>query len=239
MTFRIIAFAFFVVTTSHNLVAQYFQQDVAYEINASIDTNHLITATCDIAYTNNSNQTLDTIYIHLWANAFQDRLSQYSEQALRLGNLDYYFADDRELGGYEGLTVRMNGSPMQLYSKDGNKDVVYFLPPKGITPNTQLELACAYQLQLPRKFSRLGWKTYDQFLTYWYPSIATYDDRGWHPMPYLDMGETYMEVANYKVILDGGFEHLISSTPATKHLRFDDQRKCTTHRGHVKRSSKS
>lgn len=216
MTFRIIAFAFFVVTTSHNLVAQYFQQDVAYEINASIDTNHLITATCDIAYTNNSNQTLDTIYIHLWANAFQDRLSQYSEQALRLGNLDYYFADDRELGGYEGLTVRMNGSPMQLYSKDGNKDVVYFLPPKGITPNTQLELACAYQLQLPRKFSRLGWKTYDQFLTYWYPSIATYDDRGWHPMPYLDMGETYMEVANYKVILDGGFEHLISSTPATK-----------------------
>jgi hypothetical protein len=36
-------------------------------------------------------------------------------------------------------------------------------------------------------------------VTQWYPKPAVYDNRGWHPMPYLDQGEFYSEYGNFDV----------------------------------------
>ena len=57
------------------LKAQYFQQTIAYDISASQDTsNHTIDGICNINYTNNAPEKLDTIFLHLWANAFSDNM---------------------------------------------------------------------------------------------------------------------------------------------------------------------
>ncbi|MGK0313799.1 MAG: hypothetical protein ACI86M_000008 [Saprospiraceae bacterium] len=193
--------------------AQYFQQDVVFEINASLDSNHMIIATTDITYTNNSSNTLDTFFIHLWANAFSDKLSAFSDQAIRTGNLDFYFASNEELGGYRDLSIGVGSKKMDLYSWENNKDVVYFMLPKSLTPGESITLNTSYELKLPKKFSRMGWKTYDDFLMYWYPTPAVYDQSGWHPMPYLSMGEFYTEVADFKINFETSEENIISSVP--------------------------
>lgn len=195
--------------------AQYFQQDVAFEINASLDSNHIIIATTNITYTNNSPNTLDTFFIHLWANAFSDKLSAFSDQAIRTGNLDFYFASDEELGGYRDVSIGIGSNKMQLYSWKKNKDVVYFMLPKSLAPGESITINTSYELKLPRKFSRMGWKTYDDYLMYWYPTPAVYDQAGWHPMPYLSMGEFYTEIADYKINLKTSEDNIISSVPFT------------------------
>jgi len=208
----------FILLSSLSLTtsAQYFQQQVSYEINAAIDTNHVISGSCDITYTNNSTKSLDTLFVHLYANAFSDKLSKYSEQTLRLGRLDFYFSDDEEMGGYEDLTVQLNDKTVQLYAWQGNKDVVYIIPGKSIAPGETIELATSYKLQLPRKFSRFGWLTNDHYLMYWYPVMAQFDGDGWHPTPYQEIGETYQNTADYQVNLVTDHPHLISSGPWTK-----------------------
>lgn len=198
------------------LSGQYFQQKIAYDINASIDSNHLISATCDISYTNQSSSELDTIFLHLWQNAFKDRLSAFSEQMIRIGDLNFYYANDDELGGYNNLIVSMDGIKMELYSWQRNKDVVYFLPSKPLKPEQSVTIETSYDLQLPRKMSRTGWTTYDEYLMYWHPTPAVYDTKGWHPMPYLAMGESYTEVANYNIELTTDSESIIASSPFTK-----------------------
>ncbi|MFT4535559.1 MAG: hypothetical protein ACJA1A_001506 [Saprospiraceae bacterium] len=198
---------------SVNAKAQYFQQDVAFEINASLDSNHIIIATTDISYTNNSQNIIDTFFIHLWANAFSDKLSAFSEQTIRTGNLDFYFASDEELGGYRNLSIRIGSKKMALYSWESNKDVIYFMLPKALSQGESVTINTSYELTLPRNFSRMGWKTYDDYLMYWYPTPAVYDQAGWHPMPYLSMGEFYTEVADYKINLETSEKNIISSVP--------------------------
>lgn len=193
---------------------QYFQQDVAYKINAIIDSSHQITGTCDISYTNNSKETLDTFFIHLWMNAFSDKLSAFSEQAIKTGQLDFYFAKDEQLGGYSNLKVAIGSKRMELYSWKKNKDVVYFILPKSIEPGKSLTINTSYDLKLPKNFSRTGYKKHDQYLMYWYPTPAVYDQSGWHPMPYLSMGEFYTEVADFDIELETTSENIISSVPA-------------------------
>ena len=195
--------------------AQYFQQDVAFEINASLDSNHMIIATTDITYTNNSPNVIDSFFIHLWANAFSDKLSAFSEQAIRTGNLDFYFAADEELGGYRDLSIGVGSKKMELYSWETNKDVVYFMLPKSLSPGESITINTSYELKLPRNFSRMGWKTYDDYLMYWYPTPAVYDQAGWHPMPYLSMGEFYTEIADFKINLETSENNIISSVPFT------------------------
>jgi hypothetical protein len=78
--------------------SDYWQQHVEYKINAQLVTsNHIIKAECRIQYFNNSPDTLDRIYFHLWANAFSNKTSSFADQALKMGMTDYYFADDSEL----------------------------------------------------------------------------------------------------------------------------------------------
>ena len=121
----LVVLIFFCSAISSEVLCQYFQQNVSYNISASQDTtNHTISATCDISYTNNSPSELDTIFLHLWANAFSDKLSAYSNQALRMGRLEFYFADEDEMGGYHDLEVNVDGKKMTLYSWKGNSDVV-------------------------------------------------------------------------------------------------------------------
>lgn len=197
-----------------HLNAQYFQQKVSYDIEAIQDTtNHTIDATCNIEYTNNASNALDTIFLHLWANAFSDKLSAFSNQAIRTGNLDFYFAGEKEMGGYEDLQVRINGNKMTLYSWMGNTDVVYFLLPKSLESNQSTTIQTSYKLKLPEKISRMGYTSVDNYLMYWYPTPAVYDHDGWHPMPYLSMGETFSEIGDYQIAFKSPVESIIASTP--------------------------
>ena len=189
----------------------YIQQEVAFSIEASIDTNHLMSAVTEISYTHRGESELDTFYLHLWMNAFKDRLSAYSDQSIRIDDLDYYFAKQKFLGGYQGLSVYVDDKKVDVYAYDGHKDVTYFLPSKPIKKDQTIEIRCQYDLQLPKKFSRAGYTKDDVYLTYWYPTPAVYDANGWHPMPYLSMGETYTEIADYNIDIEIPNGNLVAS----------------------------
>ena len=63
---------------------EYFQQHVSYEIDVKLnDQDHTLSAFEKIKYTNNSPDSLDRIYMHLYPNAFQLGSVKYREY---LGN---------------------------------------------------------------------------------------------------------------------------------------------------------
>ena len=212
ITAIIISFSFGLSNVSF---AQYFQQDISYEIDAKQDTSsNVLTVKCDISYTNNSNSKLDTIFLHLWANAFSDKLSAFSDQTIRIGDLEFYFADEKEMGGYQDLEVNVRGQNITMYSWNGNTDVVYFLLPKPLDNGETLDIKTSYTLKLPKKMGRMGYTAYDNYLMYWHPTPAVYDMEGWHPMPYLRMGEMYNEVGDYKINFSSPLESIIASVPS-------------------------
>ncbi len=52
---------------------EYFQQDVTYDIDVTLnDSNKTLSAFEKITYKNNSRDTLNFIWFHLWPNAYKN-----------------------------------------------------------------------------------------------------------------------------------------------------------------------
>ena len=49
-------------------------------------------------------------------------------------------------------------------------------------------------------------------ITQWYPKPAVYDENGWHPMPYTNMGEFYSEFGTFNVKITLPKEYRIMAT---------------------------
>ena len=59
-------------------------------------------------------------------------------------------------------------------------------------------------------------------VTQWYPKPAVYDQKGWHPMPYLDQGEFYSEFGNFDVSITLPENYVVA---ATGDLQNEDEKK--------------
>ncbi len=199
-------YTIFLLLCSIFLSAQsaYWQQQLEYHINAQLDTNtNIIKAECSIQYFNNSPDTLDKIYIHLWANAFSNKTSAFADQALMMGMTDYHFADENQLGGYKDIKVQSPSkkSDLKLIYIDDQKEIAYVPIDEGLPPGREMSMIFNYELKVPSYFARLG-KSGDLYnMVAWYPKPAVYDRDGWHTFPYLSIGEFYSEYANYDVTL--------------------------------------
>ena len=73
------------IAASLNVIGQdkeYFQQQVDYEIEVSLDDEaHLLRGFERFQYQNKSNESLEFIYIHLWPNAYKNRKTALAKQA--------------------------------------------------------------------------------------------------------------------------------------------------------------
>lgn len=200
----IYTFSIFLCSIFLSAQSNYWQQHLEYSIDAELDTNlKVIKAQCEILYLNNSPDTLDRIYIHLWANAFSNKTSPFADQALKLGMTDYYFAEENKLGGYQEIKVQLPFEDQQIPLQyiDDQKEIAYIPLKGGLLPSQEISIVFYYELKIPHYFARLGQSSNMYNMVAWYPKPAVYDQKGWHTFPYLSMGEFYSEFANYNVRL--------------------------------------
>ena len=76
---------------------------------------------------------------------------------------------------------------------ENHKDIAILTLAKALQPGGTITISTPFLVDIPASFSRLGHVGESYQMTQWYPKPAVYDKDGWHPMPYLDMGEFYSE----------------------------------------------
>jgi len=87
---------------------KYFQQDVEYIIDITLDPDsYTYSGTEQIVYTNNSPDQLDFIWLHLYPNAYKDETTPYARQQERERNREFHFSDEK-------LVVAEFLSPMDI-----------------------------------------------------------------------------------------------------------------------------
>jgi Peptidase family M1 domain len=208
----IFSFSFFLLK---NIIAQkvYFQQEVNYTINAKLDDRrHKLTADISIEYINNSPDPLSILYFHLWANAFDSKKSAYAKQELRNGKTDFYFANDKQQGGFSDLDFKVDGKKCEVEIEDKNPDIAKLKLEKPLAAGQKITISTPFTLKIPYAFSRIGHIGQQYLMTQWYPKPAVYDAQGWHPMPYLDQGEFYAEFGSYDVSLTLPENYVVGAT---------------------------
>lgn len=190
----------FVVRFSY---AQYFQQQVNYKIQVSLDdVKHELEAFESILYTNNAPDELSEIYFHLWPNAYKDNTTALCKQLMEEGNASLYFAPDSLRGFIDQLAFSVNDRPVKLIYDSLNIDICKIILNQPLKSGDSILITTPFHVKIPSaKFSRLGHTGQAYYITQWYPKPAVYDQLGWHAMPYLNQGEFYSEFGSYDVSL--------------------------------------
>lgn len=191
----------------------YFQQTVNYKINVILDDQaHTLSGDIAIEYLNQAPLTLDTLWFHLWGNAFKDPLTAFGRQQLRNGNTIFYFAERSSRGYYSGLDFSVDGEKITWHFDKKNPDIAFLLLPRPLKTGEKATIFTPFTLKIPASFSRLGHVETSYQMTQWFPKPAVFDRKGWHPIPYLELGEFYSEFGNFDVTITLPKNYVVGAT---------------------------
>ena len=189
-----------ILLSSHLMAEDYFQQDVSYDIEVTLnDTDRTLTAFEKLTYKNNSSDTLEFIWFHLWPNAYKNDSSAMAKQFIRLGSTRFLYTKEEDRGYIDSLDFSVDGVNAIWEYHSEWIDVAKVILPKPLLPGKTILIETPFFVKLPRVVSRLGHTGKHFEITQWYPKPAVYDRDGWHPMPYLNMGEFYSEFGTFDV----------------------------------------
>ncbi|MCW3119037.1 MAG: family peptidase, partial [Chitinophagaceae bacterium] len=184
----------------------YWQNRADYTIDAKLDTsNHTITGTVEIAYSNNSPDPLPYLWLQLDQEIFKD-----SSRAVLTSKIKgSYFADGKFEGGYRinAVTLRHKGRVYKAdYLINDTRMQIRLMQP--LESKEKIALKINYSFIIPGnraiRMGRMGTSNGEIYqIAQWYPRMCVYDDvTGWNTLPYQVTGEFYLDYDDYDVSLD-------------------------------------
>ncbi len=180
--------------------ADYWQQDVAYEIHVTLETkHHTLKGRERLFYRNNSPDTLRFVWFHTYPNAYKNNSTVFGREMAKMGKSRFYFSRPDERGFMEWTQVTVNGKSARTAYKKGDITETKVFLPEPLPPGGSATFEIAFFVKLPFIFSRLGHIGQHYEITQWYPKIVVYDQQGWHPDGYHATGEFYGEFGSFDV----------------------------------------
>lgn len=189
---------------------QYWQNRADYELHASIDTqSKVLTCTELITYTNNSPDTLTSLWLQLEQNSYRkdSRAAAFSSGVRR--RRGPAITGPTNTDGYTFASIEIQplakthqpAIKAQAVISDTRMQIQL---PKAIALHhgEQIRVRIRYHYTIPGLFGgRTSWghaKQGDIFdIAQWYPRMCVYDDlRGWNTLPYL-ANEFYLEYGHF------------------------------------------
>lgn len=191
----------------------YWQQDVRYEIHASLDESAgMLSGTEHLTYRNNSPDTLATISFHLHLNAFRPG-SRWADADSLERRRRYNDMKDPDYAFNHLRNVRVDGTPVQaVWPLAPDSTIVRFVLPRPLPPGGTLAVDLEFDARpstLPRRQGRRG-RAFD--FAQWYPKVVVYDRFGWEEQPLYPGGEFYGEFGTYLVDLDVPEDQVVGAT---------------------------
>ncbi len=179
------------LSVSNNAVAgnAYWQQHVGYSINVTLtDSNHTLDGISSVNYTNNSPDTLHSIFFHLYYNAFQpgSMMDERSRAIISRPVVDRIAKlPPDEWGFYNIGNVTVQGKPMKALVTGTIMRIDLAQP---LLPGESTTISVPFHEQIPRVIRRGGWMTSDGVeysMSQWYPKVCEYDNEGWQIQEYI------------------------------------------------------
>lgn len=168
-----------------------WQQRAKYQMEIDFDAvKHQYKGTQKLVYTNNSPDTLQKVFYHLYLNAFQPG-SQMDVRSRSISDPDSRVKDrisklsPSEIGYEKVLSLKQNGKSLK-YEVVGT--ILEVTLNEKILPKTNHTFEMEFEAQVPiqiRRTGRANAEGIDYSMAQWYPKMSEYDYEGWHSNPYI------------------------------------------------------
>jgi len=187
-----------------------WQQRVNYRVDAELDSKgHTLAAVEDLRYFNNSPAVLETLYIHLYPNAFRDRSTVFAREIKKLGDYKFDRASKKDRGYIRIDGVRSGERPVR-YEID--ETIMRLFLDQPLLPEDSLDIRFDFFLQIPKIFSRFGYAGRHFEMVQWYPKPCVFDENGWHNDGFHALGEFYGEFGDFDVTIRLPAEFVVAAT---------------------------
>tara|TARA_B110000046_G_scaffold88895_1_gene97024 strand:- start:155 stop:3067 length:2913 start_codon:yes stop_codon:yes gene_type:complete len=176
------------------------------------DSIRQLAGTSIIKYTNNSPDSLDRIFLHLYPNAFQIGSVKHREYTGNYGrgSRAKYFKEKLdqikskiEVRNFsiavpnEGLSWIHKKSILGSYTIDDT--VLEVILSRKIAPGQVARIDLEWTHHVGEMVERAGYYEGQYNMAQWYPKVAVYDEDGWHSDVFHAEGEFYGEFGNFNV----------------------------------------
>ena len=179
------------VTNSKTQDDLYWQQHVDYTMEIDMDVeNYRYHGEQTLVYTNNSPDTLNRVFYHLYFNAFQPgsemdvRSRTILDPSSKIGDRIEGLAPD-EIGMIVVNSLDQNGEKVKHKTEGTILEVTLNEP---ILPGSSTTFTMDFDGQVPVQIRRSGRNNKEGVvlsMAQWYPKLAEYDDEGWHANAYI------------------------------------------------------
>ena len=190
--FRNYAFSFLIFLFSFSIQSQsYWQQSVDYKMTVNMDVKSFqYDGSQSLVYTNNSPDTINKVFYHLYFNAFKPG----SEMATRIISgkdknnrfkIDINTVPEEEEGRLNVSNIRQDGI---LLSPIDSETILEVPLKKALLPGKSTKITLEFNGQVPKMIRRAGRDSKEGValsMAQWYPKMAEYDYDGWNAEPYL------------------------------------------------------
>ncbi|MBK9735253.1 MAG: M1 family metallopeptidase [Saprospiraceae bacterium] len=194
-----------------------WQQSVKYKMDIDfILKKHQIKGTQNLQFTNNSPDTLDKVFYHLYFNAFQPN-SMMDVRSRTIIDPDKRIGDriaqlsKSEQGFSKVNSLKMNGKDVKFETVGTILEVSLKDP---ILPHSMVTFDMEFVAQIPdqvRRSGRFNKEGIEYSMAQWYPKMCNYDYQGWHANPYVGR-EFYGIWGDFDVTIHMPKEYVIAGT---------------------------
>ena len=194
----------------------YWQQKVDYNMEITlVDTLQQLTGFTTIKYTNNSPDSLDRIYMHLYPNAFQLESVKYREYIGTAGRESRakYFRDR-----LDGFTSKIDVHDFSVALPEKGASWIHKIQIldefkiddtileakllKKIVPGQTVRVDLNWTHHVGEMVERAGYYEGQYNMAQWYPKMVVYDEDGWNADVFHAEGEFYGEFGDFEVKFD-------------------------------------
>jgi hypothetical protein len=199
---------------SNSFSQNYWQQEVNYTLTVELnDKNHTLSGFESFEYINHSPNTLDTLFIHIWPNAYKNGETALGKQLYKNNQTALQFGVYDDKGYIDSLDFKVDGEKVRWEYDKNHIDICYLILNQSLAPGKALTVTTPFFVKIPSgEISRLGHIEQSYQITQWYPKPAVYDKKGWNAMPYLNQGEFYSEYGSYDVTITLPENYVVGAT---------------------------
>ncbi len=169
----------------------YWQQHVDYKMDINMDVSDFtFNGEQELVYTNNSPDTINKVYYHLFFNAFQPgsqmdvRSRTIRDPDRRVGSRIFEL-EQKDYGILDVVSLKQEGKKVVFEQKE---TVLLARLNSPLLPGEKTTLSMFFDGQVPlqiRRSGKLNKEGVDLTMTQWFPKLSEYDEEGWHPNPYI------------------------------------------------------
>ena len=225
---QIIASGFLWVASLHSPLSSFgqnisTQQVVAsYQINVTLDTEEKKLDGDEIVTFNNiSDSRLDTLYLHLYPNAFRDEKTTFMKECPRWFRRK---VARRGKWGYMDIgNVEIAGGVVLTDSLIIDETVMKVPLPQSVLPGDEIGLLVEFTVQLPKVIARMGYRGNHYSIGQWFPKMcAIRSDGSWVAHQYHCNSEFFANFGTYDVSITLPEEFIVGATGYLQDEAVDD-----------------